>query len=315
MSISNMHMRLIAREHRRRPFTGSVLQLGRQRFLTDYDGARRALEAEGVKPMPLPSDLLLHGVRPGGLADDSPDHITDIAFFAMLGLTEVKALDFSLVDNPEFHVDLNDPVPPELHGQFDLIVDGGSFDHLFDLKQAFINVAQMLKPGGRIIQWNAASNYVEYGAYCSFSPSLYLDYYEGNGFTNCQSFVAVRRRFGAEEWELFQYERAGNSETPFLDPRPVIAFVWAEKTESSTVDKVPTQGHWHDSPPAPPEPTATPPVSLRTRGSLLRRRHPRLMAGPLVLWRILQTLRAAPSWRIVVDPKRHPSSYRYLGKF
>ena len=313
MAIAPMQIRLILREHLRQPFTGPVLQLGRQRIGASYEQVVSIFREEGVEPRALPAGLPVQGMRPGGLAEDSPHNLTDIAFFGMLGLDDVKALDFSPVDNPDILADLNEPVPEELHGRFDLVVDGGTFDHVFDLRQAFVNVADMLRSGGRVMHWNAASNQVEVGAYCSFSPSIFLDYYEQNGFADCQAFVAVRRPYVAEEYELFEYNRTPNAQALFLDPRPVISIIWAAKTEASTTRTMPTQAAWLVTPDQQAALAAVARPSLRARLFRYRQSHPLLTALPSRLWRTLRS--AWTAFGIWASPKTRPSAYRHLGRF
>ena len=64
MAIAPMHMRLILREHRKQPFIGPVLQLGRQRIATSYDQAVSIFRDEGVEPRALPTGLPAEGMRP-----------------------------------------------------------------------------------------------------------------------------------------------------------------------------------------------------------------------------------------------------------
>ncbi|MGE3856333.1 MAG: hypothetical protein AB7G21_05205 [Dehalococcoidia bacterium] len=311
MALGSLEIRLIAREHRRRPFTGPVLQLGRQRIDVTPEEAEALLLSEGVTPQPIPADLPLHGQRPDGLvAVHDARNISDLALFAMFGITDVVAVDVSPRDHPEVIADLNYPYPPELKDRFDLIVDGGTFDHLFDLRQAFINVATALRPGGRIIQWNAASNYVEWGAYCSFSPAVFHDYYTQNRFADVRTFLAVASYAYPGTWDLFAYDYVPGVASPFVDPGRVMSVVWAERTAESTSDVIPTQTWWFE-----PEGQQMPP--LRRVAAMLRKfraRYPE--AAELPYRKVFRPLRAAYfKTRLFFAPSEHSRRYRHLGRF
>jgi hypothetical protein len=318
MALSSNYIRIILREHRRQALTGPVMQLGRQSVTQSYEELCDIFKSEGVSSESLPADMPLYPMKINGNPIDQPHRTTDTVFFAMLGITDVRSLDFSPLMNPNIIVDLNDPVPSDLHNQYGLIVDGGTFDHLFDMKQAFANIANMLKPGGRVIHWNAASNYLEY-TYFLFSPAVFLDYYELNKFKDCRAYLSVLRNPVKEDWDLYEYTRTSNP-APFTDPRPVVTIIWAEKTNESTTHVVPTQGHWFEHPNEIgkiAEDAKGP--SLRTRIHEFRQRHRALTALPYALWipwrqSLHLTRRLVRAARMTVSLKRRSGAYRYLGR-
>jgi len=50
MGLAKPALRFIAREHRRKPFTGPILTLGRQDVFATLDEARSPLASEGIPP-------------------------------------------------------------------------------------------------------------------------------------------------------------------------------------------------------------------------------------------------------------------------
>jgi hypothetical protein len=68
---------------------------------------------------------------------------------------------------------MNTPVPPELHGRFDHVVDGGSIEHVFRPDEALANTMRMTKVGGTLIIWTPANNLCGHGFY-QFSPEFFF---------------------------------------------------------------------------------------------------------------------------------------------
>ena len=48
-------------------------------------------------------------------------------------------------------LDLNHPIPADLRGRFGTIVNGGTLEHIFDLKQSMENLHLLIKAGGTLI--------------------------------------------------------------------------------------------------------------------------------------------------------------------
>ena len=64
-------------------------------------------------------------------------------------------------------------------GQFDLICDFGTLEHVFSLPTALSNISLLSKPGTVILHSNPL-NKPNHGFY-SFSPTFYKDFWEANG--------------------------------------------------------------------------------------------------------------------------------------
>jgi hypothetical protein len=113
-------------------------------------------------------------------------HATGIAriptmdsFFAALGC-EVTAIDFAAHEGSELVWNLSDPVPPDLHGRFDIVLDGGTCEHVLDVATALRNCARMTALHGCVVHANplAMGNHAFFG----FNPTLIHDFYAANAF-------------------------------------------------------------------------------------------------------------------------------------
>jgi SAM-dependent methyltransferase len=102
-------------------------------------------------------------------------------FFSLIGY-ELTIADIARIRGDELLVDLNESLEPVLASQpFDLVIDGGTAEHCFNIGQAFKNMAEVVKVGGYILHINPAAMF-NHGFY-NLNPTLYADFYGENGFT------------------------------------------------------------------------------------------------------------------------------------
>ncbi len=237
-------VRLLVAEHKKCPLNGNILALGKQSIglsLAKIKEIFGEFNCE-VNPDFKEKQDVSTRFRSGGLDDES--------FFSMFGNVNYNTLDVSSYEKASIVHNLNQPIPKELEGQFDYIIDGGTFDHLFDLRTCFENVTKLLKPGGRIFQWNGASNYANAG-YLSFSADFFYDYYTLNHFDDCQVFFAISHSMGAQNWYLYEFQPPkGVAGYPSFCPSYmyVMTIVLAKKGVNSTFDRMPVQLQYRDEP-------------------------------------------------------------------
>ena len=75
--------------------------------------------------------------------------IGDEFFFLSTGARSFESLDATDYEGCDFVHDLNcAPVPEELRGRFDLVVDFGTIEHVFHIPNFMRNVWELLAPGG-----------------------------------------------------------------------------------------------------------------------------------------------------------------------
>lgn len=237
--------RIIVREHLYKPIRGKVLTLGRQTIALTYSQLLELFRQEGYNPSEDILSNIVIKLDKDTRSGKGKEYITDDIFFKVLGIDNLSVMDISKYENCSIVHDLNKPIPESLYGQYDFIVDGGTFDHLFDIKTGFENVVKMLKPGGRILQWNAASNFTG-AAYLSFGPDLFYDFYILNKFTDCKVYIAeIDYLSQPEKWNFYEY-KGGKQNSHFRSSKIQITLVLAEKGLDSTWDKIPIQEYYRD---------------------------------------------------------------------
>ena len=96
--------------------------------------------------------------------------------------------------------DLGTPVPADLHRRYDLIIEGGSLEHIFQFPVAVENLVKMLKPGGTLLISTMCNNHAGHGFY-QFSPELFYNIFNGDAFAEVGVFLSDSWFPGAE---LFQ---------------------------------------------------------------------------------------------------------------
>ncbi|MEZ5777531.1 MAG: hypothetical protein R3E44_04130 [Paracoccaceae bacterium] len=87
------------------------------------------------------------------------------SFLNTIGWPPLKSLDFSGIEGAEFIHDLSDPVGDDLKNRFDVIYDGGTTEHVFDIGMAFRNVHAMLREGGVFLSCVGTDGWFGHGFY------------------------------------------------------------------------------------------------------------------------------------------------------
>jgi SAM-dependent methyltransferase len=138
-----------------------MVTLGRQRLLGDRETLVSILKKSGYV---MSKDCIAR------LLDPSTEYAED--FFALLGAKEIFAIDVNDFEGANILHDMNQPLPDSLFSAFDVVLDGGTLEHIFDLPTALRNATRMVRPNGRFISLTQANNFCGHGFY-QFSPELF----------------------------------------------------------------------------------------------------------------------------------------------
>lgn len=247
MGIPRGTARLLLEEARREPFRGTVLQLGRSSVY--FTMAELAVWAKR------------HGVTLASVDDIELSHdprlarqhcLGDRTFFEMLGFERVESCDISDWEGADHILDLNRPVPEELEGRFDAVVDPGTILQIFHQPQLLANLHALVKVGGRIVHAAVPSNnHVDLGFYM-FSPTFFHDFYGANGYRIeyqylCQYYPYWHRgRLHSAPWKIYRYEPGCLDHLSYgrFGGRQAAIFMVVTKTEESTGTVVPQLGQF-----------------------------------------------------------------------
>lgn len=111
-------------------------------------------------------------------------------FFEALGAREVHSLDASEYEHATIIHDLNEPIPESLRSRFNVVFDGGSLEHVFNVPIALKNCMEMVKAGGYFVQEAVSNNSMGHG-FWQISPELVFRVFDQqNGFEIIAVFIA-----------------------------------------------------------------------------------------------------------------------------
>ena len=243
MGISRGGIKLMMREGKRENFLGRVLTAGRQDVFAAVDNLEQwAREMDYI----LTPDWKKHFHDKEQETNNRGKNITDEALFLALGFDELESMDYSNYEGCTIVHDLNKDIPIQYHDRYDLIFDGGTSEHIFDLPKVLENYNKMLKPNGRIIHALPSSNHVDHGFYM-FSPTLFLDYYSSNNWNIKDSlFIQYSPKHDRDLWNIYYYQPGCLDRYSFggLSRGMFGIFFVAEKTRESSYDADVQQGSY-----------------------------------------------------------------------
>ncbi len=108
-----------------------------------------------------------------------PVYDTTEVLVGELGFKKVDYVDIVQARGPERIVDLN--YPEEWDEQYDIIIDGGTAEHCFNIGQVFANILSATRPDGGVVIHVNPLNMMNHG-FWNISPTAYADFYKDNGF-------------------------------------------------------------------------------------------------------------------------------------
>ena len=141
--------------------------------------------------------------------------------------------------------DLNErEIPAGCHRAFDLVFDGGTLEHVFDIPAALSVVAGMTAVGGRVVHLSPLSNCVDHGFY-SFSPTFFADFYSTNQWVMRRMAVApVDDEPSPDPWTLTDYRPEDFSRLGVLDAATYFFLTCVQSTANSTGTIIPQQSFY-----------------------------------------------------------------------
>ena len=161
------------------------------------------------------------------------------SLFEAMGV-ETDFVDIVASRGCEIVMDLNEPALPAMIGAYDLIYDGGTMEHCFNVGQVMRNIHAMTRRGGYIVHLNPV-NYFNHGFY-NFNPTFYHDFYTQSGNRIVGDFhVLYGPVFGSKVARV--HPTAGGAELPAKS----VVLVVAQKT-SEAVPGWPTQTKYLNNP-------------------------------------------------------------------
>jgi SAM-dependent methyltransferase len=115
-----------------------------------------------------------------------------------LGAKTVTSLDYSNYEKCSILHDMNYPVEKALHEKYDVVIDGGSLEHVFNYPVALANCMNMVKKGGSLFIFSMANNHFGHGFY-QFSPELFYRVFQMENGYAVRTVLLEEHRFPGGE--------------------------------------------------------------------------------------------------------------------
>ena len=169
------------------------------------------------------------------------------SFLRALGAKKIVSCDASAYEGADLTHDLNLPVPTDFEESYDVVIDGGTLEHVFNFPTAIANCMKMLKTGGYLISFTTINNYCGHGFY-QFSPELFYRVLSAeNGFRVARmvalaedvgigSFFGLRYYFpiSGPWYEVMDPAEIGKRVT-LMNRESVVLMILAQKTANTPI--------------------------------------------------------------------------------
>lgn len=150
----------------------------------------------------------------------------------------IDTLDASAYEGANIIQDLNLPLDPanaDRRGMYDMVIDGGSLEHIFNIPEAFRTYKALLKVGGLLYIDTCANNKFGHGLYQFSSDLFYSALCPDNGFEMVDCFLETHPSTGAAFGKARGLFTAPDPaplkrRTQFVSATPVEIHVLARKT-------------------------------------------------------------------------------------
>ena len=165
MGIPTLHAKILFYSRTLGVSFDRTLTLGRQNLYASKNDIRRYLTR-------FMNDDLIAG-------DEFKDNEYSEPLFKNLGASLIDSMDNSTYEGATVLHDLNQPITEDMKSKYSVIIDGGTFEHVFNFPVAVKNCMQMLRVGGHFIGFTPANNLCGHGFY-QFSPELFFRIFSSN---------------------------------------------------------------------------------------------------------------------------------------
>lgn len=135
------------------------------------------------------SDL---GIQTTQEAITQPDGFSE-ALFTELGYPQIEAMDFTDAEGAQHIHDLNTPCPPELRGQFDLVIDGGTTEHIFHIGTALDTCHALLAPGGIFMSFVSCDGWFGHGFFQTGPDVPWRYWHHARGYEMLEVSIVPRK--------------------------------------------------------------------------------------------------------------------------
>ena len=256
MGITAPYLNLITKEHKFKPLKGNLIVIGKQTIGVTHKELKRIFNLNKLSHKELFKIKRYDTQTRHAIKHSDQNFFFDHDVFRCISRKiNYHSLDRSKYEGAKYIQDMNKPLKSKLNNKFDIIIDGGSMDNLFNPVNFLINTSKMLKKNGRVFIGNHFFQVP--GAYLAFSPEYYYSFFSVNNYKDVKVFIAQAKKDGKSRYnyktELFEYKPYFKRDKNYDYFKAVKnmntisnVLVFAEKGKNSTNTKIPCQAQYMD---------------------------------------------------------------------
>lgn len=171
-----------------------------------------------------------------------PSHVEAIAsaspfadgLFSLLGASSVDSMDASDYEGATLIHSLNQPIPAEWDERYTAVFDGGTLEHVFDVRTGWANALRLVAVGGHFIGVTTANNHLGHGFY-QFSPEFFFRVFSPeNGYDLEGVFLFEQAGHGFDRSEVYEVgdPAALGRRVNLVNAHPTLVLCRARRTSS-----------------------------------------------------------------------------------
>lgn len=161
MGLDTNGIKFLLSSHRNGISLRRTLMVGRQILNLDFQEFKRNLKGFGLYKSDDQVENLL--AVDGGYAE---------GFLKTLGAETIDSLDYSNYEGANLLHDMNLVIPDGLKRKYDLVLESGSLEHIFNFPVSMANCMEMVAEGGHLLIITPVNNIMGHGFY-QFSPEVF----------------------------------------------------------------------------------------------------------------------------------------------
>lgn len=164
----------------------------------------------------------------------------------ILGCKKVDSLDYSDYEGANILHDMNLPIRDHLKGQYSLVLESGSLEHIFNFPVSVANCMEMVQRGGHLLIITPVNNIMGHGFY-QFSPEVfYRILNEKNGFHLEQ--MLIFEYSPDEKWYSVKDPKVVKQRVELMNSSATYLCVKARRTEIKPIfEGFPQQSDYEDA--------------------------------------------------------------------
>ena len=175
--------------------------------------------------------------------DSLKNEIWTEKLFNLLGY-DIESIDNSNYENATHVHDMNFPIKENFKNKYDIVLDGGTLEHIFNFPVAIKNCMEMVKVGGKFASITCGNNFSGHGFY-QFSPELFFRVFtKENGFEVENVFIS---EVGSNTWYKVMDPNVVKKRVLFNNKKETYIITIANKISNQEIFKnTPQQSDYFD---------------------------------------------------------------------